>query len=213
MDKLLLYPEAPPVEEPKERVVRYVRKGLKWAWNLIFGVVAAALVIYIIGMRFAPDTMKNITGYQTFVVRTDSMEPTIPVGSLVLDKNIEKGQEIRPGTIISFHVDRLGRDAVFTHYFVKKEVDETGRERYYTKAENADRYDDYKTYEEDLIGTYVLHIPRAGRFVLFLQSPFALLELGFLLIIYIVYSILWDKFDREEQLQKAAEQDAQQKEE
>lgn len=175
-----------------------MKKALKCLFNIIAFLLAILLAVYIIGMHFFPEQLKDIVGYQTFVILTDSMEPTIPVGSLVLVKNIKEDQEITEDTIISFHVDRLGNDSVFTHYFKKKEKDETGQMRYYTQAENADRYDEYTIYREDLLGTYVFHVPFAGRFILFLQSPFALLEFGIILFIMIVYSILWDKFDKEE---------------
>lgn len=175
-----------------------MKKIVKFAGNFIFAFIAVVLLAYIIGMRFFPEQLKNIVGYQTFVILTDSMEPTIPVGSLVVSKDVEEGEDIPPDTIISFHVDRLGDDVIFTHYFKKKEADETGKERYYTQAENADRYDDYKTYREDILGTYIFHIPYAGKIVQFLQSPFALIELGLILIILIIYYLLWNKFDREE---------------
>ena len=96
-----------------------MKKALKHIWNTAFGILAALLILYIVGMHFFPNQLKDFVGYQTFVVLTDSMEPTIPVGSLVLDKTIDKDQEIPPDTIISFHVNRLGKDAVFTHYFKK----------------------------------------------------------------------------------------------
>lgn len=175
-----------------------MKKTLKYLSNFIFGCIVAVLIMYIIGMRFFPQQIKEYVGYQIFVVLTDSMEPTIPVGSIVVGKNVKENEKIQKGTIISFHVDRLGKDAVFTHYFRKKEIDETGRERYYTQAENVDRYDDYITYREDIISTYVMHVPYVGRFVLFLQSPFALIELGIILFILLINRLLWDKFDREE---------------
>ena len=178
-----------------------MRKFIRFTGNFIFGLFALALLAYIVSMRFLPERLKDIVGYQTFVILTDSMEPTIPVGSLVVSKNEEENQEISPDTIISFHVDRLGDDVIFTHYFKKKEVDESGKERYYTQAENADRYDDYKTYREDILGTYMFHIPYAGKVVQFLQSPFALLELGIILIILLIHHLLWNKFDREEKAQ------------
>lgn len=166
--------------------------------NFIFGVIVLVLVTYILGMRFFPDQLKKYVGYQTFVILTDSMEPTIPVGSLVISKNIKDAEDISENTIISFRVDRFGDDTVFTHYFKKRELDETGRVRYFTVAENASRYDDYVTYEEDILGTYVVHIPYIGKLVMFLQSPFALIELGIILFIMLLNRILWDKFDREE---------------
>lgn len=125
--------------------------------------------------------------------------------SLVVVKDLGKKEELSQGEIISFYVGRLGDKIVFTHYFEKKEIDETGKERYYTKAENADRYDDYVTYREDILGTYVYHIPYAGKVVRFLQSPFALLEFGLICIFLIIYHILWNKFDREEKAMQEAQ--------
>ena len=175
-----------------------MKRTIKYLRNAIVISILGLLIVYIIGMRFFPTQLKEFVGYQTFVILTDSMEPTIPVGSLVLVRNIKEGQEIPENTIVSFQVDRLGVDSVFTHYYRKKEADETGQERYFTQGETADRYDDYITYREDLIGTYVLHIPFAGRFVQFLQSPFAFFELGITMFIMVIYSILWDQFDKEE---------------
>ena len=178
-----------------------MKKALLLLKNFIFIFIVIALFSYIICMKFYPDKMKELTGFQTYVILTDSMEPTIPVGSLVIDRCLDDEDEIKENTIISFNVDRLGDDVIFTHYFKKKEVDESGKERYYTQAENADRYDDYKTYREDILGTYMFHIPYAGKVVQFLQSPFALLELGIILIILLIHHLLWNKFDREEKAQ------------
>ena len=178
-----------------------MKKELLLLKNFIFILIVIALFSYIICMKFYPDKMKELTGFQTYVILTDSMEPTIPVGSLVIDRCLDDEDEIKENTIISFNVDRLGDDVIFTHYFKKKEVDESGKERYYTQAENADRYDDYKTYREDILGTYMFHIPYAGKVVQFLQSPFALLELGIILIILLIHHLLWNKFDREEKAQ------------
>lgn len=175
-----------------------MKKILKLTGNFIAGILTVGLVLYLASMHFFPEQLKELLGYQTFVILTDSMEPTIPVGSLVVVKNLEENENIPEDEIISFRVNRLGEEAVFTHYFKKKELDETGKERYYTMAENADRYDDYKTYREDILGTYICHVPYAGKIVLFLQSPFALLELGLICIFLLIYHILWNKFDREE---------------
>lgn len=178
-----------------------MKKALLYLKNLIFIFIVIALFSYIICMKFYPDKIKELTGFQTYVILTDSMEPTIPVGSLVVDRSFDEEDQLNENTIISFKVNRLGDDVIFTHYFKKKEVDESGKERYYTQAENADRYDDYKTYREDILGTYVLHIPYAGKVVQFLQSPFALLELGIILIILLIHHLLWNKFDKEEKAQ------------
>lgn len=164
----------------------------------MLNIILILLAAYIVMMQACPERIKDFIGYQSFVILTDSMEPLIPTGSAVLVKNFKEGEEPEKNTIISFNVDRLGTPTVFTHYFREKEMEEDGRIRYRTQGATADRYDDYVTYREDLIGTYVGHIPYVGRFVLFLQSPFALIELGIILFILLINRLLWDKFDREE---------------
>ncbi len=160
------------------------------------------LVAYIVLMKICPEKINKFLGYQTFVILTDSMEPVLPTGSAVLVKNLKDDEEPKEGDIVSFRVDRLGEDAVFTHYYRGTETEEDGSTRYLTQGATAERPDDYITHRQDIIGTYVFHIPYVGRIVLFLKSPFALIELGIIMIIMIIYQLLWDKFDKEEQAEK-----------
>lgn len=178
--------------------------------SILFNVCWVILGIYLIIMKISPDTVKNVLGYQPYVILTDSMEPVIRTGSVVIVKNLKGNEDPEEGEIITFRVDRLGTEAVFTHYFRGTEVQQDGTTRYLTQAALADRYDDYVSHREDIIGTYVFHIPYAGKFVLFLKSPFALIELGIILFIMIIYEILWSKFDKEER--KASEESDQQEE-
>lgn len=168
------------------------------------------ILIYSILLQIYPEKIKDILGYQTFVILTDSMEPVIPTGSAVLIRNLSENEEPKKGDIISFHVDRFGKEEVFTHYYRGTEIQEDGSTRYLTEAALADRYDDYVSHREDIVGTYVFHIPYVGKFVLFLKSPFALVELGIIMFIMIIYEILWSKFDKEER--KALEESDQQEE-
>lgn len=175
-----------------------MKKILKLLGNLVFSILLIVLFFYIVGMQFFPKQIKGALGYQTFVILSDSMESTLPVGSLVLSKNLTDEQVIPINTIVSFRVHWGDKEEIFTHYLKKIEIDETGKERYFTQGEKTEHYDDYVTYREDILGTYVLHIPYIGKFILFLQSPFALIELGIILFISLINRILWNKFDREE---------------
>lgn len=168
------------------------------------------IILYLIGIRLWPDKVKSFIGYRTFVILTDSMEPVIPTGSVVIVKNLKENEEPKKDDIISFNVDRLGEEAVFTHYYRGSEIQEDGSTRYLTEAALADRYDDYISYREDIIGIYVFHIPYVGKYALFLKSPFALIEIGIIMFIMIIYEILWSKFDKEER--KALEESDQQEE-
>ena len=165
-------------------------------------ILLVVLALYFVLIKMYPERVKTFLGYQTFVILTDSMEPVIPTGSAVLVKNLKDDEEPKEGDIVSFRVDRLGEDAVFTRYYRGTETEEDGSIRYLTQGATAERPDDYIAHRQDIIGTYVFHIPYAGRIVLFLKSPFALIELGIIMIIMIIYQLLWDKFDKEEQAEK-----------
>ena len=175
---------------------------MKKILKILPNVLLIMLVAYIVLMKICPEKINKFLGYQTFVILTDSMEPVLPTGSAVLVKNLKDDEEPKEGDIVSFRVDRLGEDAVFTHYYCGTETEEYGSTRYLTQGATAERPDDYITHRQDIIGTYVFHIPYVGRIVLFLKSPFALIELGIIMIIMIIYQLLWDKFDKEEQAEK-----------
>ena len=171
---------------------------IKKIFNYLFDLLLLLLAAYIVLIHVCPEKVKEFTGYQTFVILTDSMEPVIPTGSCVLVKNLKENEEPEANDIVSFRVDRLGEQTVFTHYFREKETDEDGRVLYHTQGATADRFDDYKIYRDDLIGTYVWHIPYVGKFVLFLQSPFALMELGIIMLILLINRLLPYRLEREE---------------
>ena len=141
--------------------------------NWIFRFMSFVLFCYILGMLFFPDTMINLTGFQFYTVLSGSMETKIPTYSLVLSKNIKSDDELVPGTIITFHANRLGEDTVLTHTLAKTEVESDGRVRYYTHAYAYEGLDEYHTYRQDIVGIYVMHVPFLGKIVLFLQSQYA----------------------------------------
>lgn len=179
-----------------------MKKHLKRIKNCIFIILSVLIIGYILCVKFFPEKTASLIGYRGYVILTDSMEPTIPTHSLVLVKTLKEGEEPKLNSIISFHANRFGENIVLTHYFRKNALDENGRKLYRTKAEGVDNFDAYQTYREDITGTYVTHIPYIGKFVLFLQSPFALIELAILGVITVIYNILWMKFDKEEQNSK-----------
>lgn len=183
---------------------------MKKILKLFSNILLIMLVVYMVLIKICPEKINKILGYQSFVILTDSMEPVIQTGSVVLVKNLKENEEPKKGDIITFNVDRLGKEAVFTHYYRGTEVQEDGSVRYLTEAALADRYDDYVSHREDIIGTYVFHIPYVGKYALFLKSPFALIELGIIMFIMIIYEVLWSKFDKEE---RKAQEEAKQLEE
>jgi|GEM_PF-288345 len=156
--------------------------------NWIFRLISFVLFCYILGMLFFPDTMINLTGFQFYTVLSGSMEPKIPTYSLVLSKSIKSDDELVPGTIITFHANRLGEDTVLTHTLAKTEVESDGRVRYYTQAYAYEGLDEYHTYRQDIVGIYVMHVPFLGKIAFFFQSPYAWFMI---LIVVVILFLSW----------------------
>lgn len=166
---------------------------IKVRQNIVFSIVFIILALI---FCFAASTGK--LPYRLYVVITNSMEPVIPPGSLVLSKTVNSKTDLKPEDIITFHADLLGDDIILTHYLKEIKLDETGKERYYTQGNNADSYDDFTTYRSNIVGTYVYHIPYVGSVIQFLKSPLGVLEILFVIILLINQHFLGGYFDAQD---------------
>ena len=120
------------------------------------------------------------------------MEPAIPVNSLVCIRNFKEDEviDLNSQQIITFNANRFGENIIITHHFNKTEIDENGSIIYRTNAEGSENLDVYETKRSDLIGTYIFHIPRIGKFVLFLKSKFGFILYGELTIIFLINNLI-----------------------
>lgn len=105
--------------------------------------------------------------YKVYVVRTESMAPTIPPRSAV----IVRVHEYRIGQIISFHV----ADRVLTHRFVAVDSDGT----IVTKADNNETIDPWRVQPSAVIGGVVAAPRMVGYWLRYLVSPFGLASILF----------------------------------
>ncbi|MEG0662366.1 MAG: signal peptidase I, partial [Anaerovoracaceae bacterium] len=192
--------------------LRQARSYIMKLWSklpLIITVLLAVIIAcYTVGMILAPDKTTNYVGYRPYIVLTDSMEPEIPTGSLVIAKTYRQGQGVTPGAIITFRVDVL-REEIFTHYFRGITLDEDGREIYMTRGARDEYYqgpedmDDYHTLEEDILGTYVFHLPYIGKVILYLRSPFGWFNLAIIFFILSLNAFLGMMLDIQERFTQA----------
>lgn len=128
--------------------------GRKTAGVLIraLGIILVAAVIISLALPYIFDFM----GYETFHIVSDSMEPTIHVGSLVLVQRTSVG-DVAAGDIIAFR----SRGTVITHRVVEVIEDE---EKLITRGDANSAEDPFKTAFSDVIGTVVRTFPGLGTF-------------------------------------------------
>lgn len=88
-------------------------------------VAAAALVLGVLVPRVA--------GATPYVVLTDSMEPSLPVGTLVVSRPVEP-EEIRTGSVVTYQL-RSGQEQLVTHRVVGIGMTVGGERTYLTQGD------------------------------------------------------------------------------
>lgn len=170
----------------KRKGLNYLIEITKKLGNFFLVVLLIVALFYTFFMKLNPTEAPKFFGYKPYVILTNSMVPTLPVGSLVIDHAIDEDDPIPENTPITFKAELQGKEVFVTHYFRYIDTSD-GYDRYMTQGEGYQegQYDEFEIRREDIVGTYAFHIPYLGRVAMFLQSPAALtmfLLWGFILM-------------------------------
>lgn len=145
----------------------------------IYIFISAILMLYIVFELLIPDQTIKVIGYKPYIVLTQSMEPKIDANDLVIVKDINV-DELEVGDIITFNadIDYDGHKEVVTHYIYSIHKNQEGDLSFKTNRYYEDKQaivpDTWVLLEEDLLGTYLFHVPMIGSVLLFLKSPFGI---------------------------------------
>lgn len=117
------------------------------------------------------------------IVKSDSMSPSIPAGSLLV---FEKAgiDRVEIGDTIVFR-EGSSASALVTHRVVEKAYQE-GNFLLKTKGDSNHRSDELLVSEDRLMGKAITVIPSAGRALAYTKTPAGLLALNMLLVVFIV---------------------------
>lgn len=129
----------------------------------------------------------NMFGYKSYVIKTNSMEPTININDVVINKEV-KLEEINVGDVITFLYD----GEVITHRITK--INNDGDiTQYTTKGDNNNIEDTFKIDYENIKGKHVLTIPYLGIIVQLLEN-----KLLFLIVILITLIFMFVQLQNQE---------------
>lgn len=118
-----------------------------------FGLVLLLLVVIIC----LPLTVPRFLGYELYAIVSGSMEPSIPVGSVVYAKEIVP-DEIEPGDVVVFYGGHAS-DTVITHRAVENHRD---TQELLTKGDANEGNDVLPIFYSNVIGKVELSIPLLG---------------------------------------------------
>ena len=148
------------VEERESKTGRGKRKLVSACLSGVSIFMLLSLVLVCI-----PLTVPRLFGYQVYYVVSGSMEPALPVGSLVYVRQ-EAPEEIRPEEIIAFYGAKAG-EAVITHRVVENH-DIMGE--FITKGDANPTEDMNPVPYEALVGKVTGHVPVLGKLAAWLTG-------------------------------------------
>lgn len=137
-----------------------MKKNKKWA-PVLCNVLGTVILISII-LLLLPTTLPRIAGGDVFEVVSGSMEPEIPVGSVVFVK-AAPAESIAEGDIIAFYSETT----VVTHRVV---MNQTVEGKFITKGDANEKEDLNPVNYNQLIGKVWLHLPVLGSLLTHITS-------------------------------------------
>ena len=141
---------------------RSVKENLKFIFILL-----AVYIVITLALRYLP----FLQVYNTYTIRTDSMEPILMVGDVVVVEDIDP-DNIQVGDIVAFYVDVTndGEDDVIIHYIDEIIQYDEDTLVFKSKPEVSNLQDRWTIEEHDIIGVYKYKVEDIGKILLFLNS-------------------------------------------
>lgn len=154
-------------------------------WTAV--VIAVFMMIFtIVSVSIFDRNDRNIFGYKTFIVLSDSMAKThFDAGDLVVLKEVDPAT-LEEGDIITFvSQNEENFNEVVTHMIKKKTYDESGNPGFVTYGTTTGKEDATIVTYPYIKGQYQFHLPKVGHFFNFLKTP-----QGYIVCIFIPFMIL-----------------------
>ena len=188
-------------------------KSFKYKKDLIEMIKFVISVILIITIGYVVlNYVPFIAKYNHYVIATNSMEPVINVGDIVIIDSDVDLDDLKEDQIIAFYADirGAGNKRVVVHY-LDSVTEEDGVRIFRTRPEIDDDIDPWKLKDADIIGNHVLTIPKIGPFLLFAQSTIGRIVLvADIVVIYIIISIAFPSKNKKNKISDDTEKETDQ---
>lgn len=146
---------------------------------IIFAAVAAILIIPI------------LLGCKSMAVVSGSMEPVIPVGSIVIVKDVET-DALEVGDIISY---QMSGNTMVTHRIAAIDSE---NQTVTTKGDANEVEDGSPVAFSEIAGKEVFHIPLLGYLTIYIKTPLGIAGVCVVLMVLILLNFLPSVFESEE---------------
>jgi signal peptidase len=143
------------------------------------------------------EQLPSIANYTPLIVLTESMEPTIQSGDLIICRNTA-AENVNENDIISFYDPASNSSSIITHRVVQV-IQKDGNIFFETKGDNNNVADTELVPAENLVGVYKTQIHDIGSLLMYMQTTQGLLTC---VILPIGLILLYDKIRNNLQAKK-----------
>ncbi|MBQ9662016.1 MAG: signal peptidase I [Oscillospiraceae bacterium] len=165
---------------------RPIKKGGKF-FPALCNVIGTLILLAVI-LTSIPLAIPRLLGYETYNVTSGSMEPALPVGSVIYVEAVEP-DKVQVGDIIAYYVD----STVVTHRVVENRI--IGGE-YITKGD-ANEMEDFSSVQyRDLVGRVRYHVPLLGGYLMIFSSQVTKIYLLVLAFCGVMFNMLAGRMRR-----------------
>ncbi len=195
-------------QEAKKQIISNIRQKTLTVLGIVLCVILVPLllvnIILIIQGFVNPDEVPGIGGYKPMMVLTDSMDPTIKSGDLIIIKEIDP-TTLKVGDIITFFDPAGNGHTTVTHTIIDiTEVDNILM--FETQGDNNNTADRLLVEEDAVVGIYLFRVPIVANIAMFMQTvPGLILCIFVPLTAFVVYDIIRRrKFEQKHESDKEA---------
>ena len=138
---------------------------------IIWTIIIIATLITISTLRTRGREVPNVFGYVPLVVKSESMEPKIMTGDLIVTKEYNPNKrELKEKDIISFYAEIQNQRVVITHR-IEHIININGMVAYVTKGDNNKISDENQVATGDIAAVWDgFRIPYLGTLLTFLKT-------------------------------------------
>lgn len=179
-----------------------LKKSTLSAIKFVFSVILIFTIGYLV-FNYVPFIAK----YDHYVIATNSMEPVINVGDIVIiDTGIDH-EDLVEDQIIAFYADIRGNgEKVVVVHYLDTIITTDGVRTYRTRPEIDDDLDSWTLQDFEIVGAHVATIGKIGPILLFAQSTIGrIVIIADVVIIYILMSAFPSKKTKKEDKQIQSE--------
>ena len=146
--------------------------------NVLSMVVFLGLLV-IAGFLFVP----KMLGYDEYAVLSGSMEPGIPVGAIVYDKNFSESEARE---VVTY---QLSAGTLVTHRIISVDEEE---QTVVTQGDANNIADAAPVAWQQIVGVYAFHIPYLGYISIYAKTPLGIAVVCGVLIVLILLNFIPD---------------------